>query len=162
MTELKIRPALPSDCSRLTEISFQAKRHWKYPEEYLELWKEELTITAAYIVKNTVFVGELEGEAVGFYSLAEAKEDRKVGTIEIEKGTWLDHMFIFPQYIGKRIGTAFISHMKRYLAGKKVDEVLIFVDPNAKGFYEKVGAGFRRDSDSSIPGRKIPVYELSI
>lgn len=162
MTEIRIRPALASDCGTLTEVSFQAKRHWKYPDEYMELWKEELTITAAYIEKNRVFVGELEGEAVGFYSLVEINEDLKVGTILIEKGMWLDHMFIFPKHIGKKIGTEFTAHMKAYLAEKKVNVVLIFVDPNATGFYEKVGATFRRDSDSSIPGRTIPVYELTI
>jgi len=162
VTQLRIRPAQASDCSTLTDISFQAKRHWKYPDEYMELWKEELTITAAYIANNTVFVGELEGEPVGFYSLAEMKDDLKVGTILIEKGVWLDHMFIYPKHIGKRIGTEFTAHMKSYLAGKKVDAVLIFVDPNAEGFYGKVGAKFRRDSDSSIPGRTIPVYELAI
>lgn len=162
MTELSIRPAQTSDCSTLTEISFQAKRHWKYPDEYMELWQYELTITPTYIEKNTVFVGELEGEVVGFYSLVEIKEELKVGTSLIEKGTWLDHMFIFPKHIGKRIGSEFTAHMRDYLAEKKVAVVHIFVDPNAKGFYEKIGAKFRRDSDSSIPRRKIPVYELAI
>jgi GNAT superfamily N-acetyltransferase len=107
-------------------------------------------------------VGELGEKIVGFYSLIEIHQDLEIRTVLIEKGTWLDHMFILPEYIGKGIGTRFTTHMKAYLSEKKVDKVLIFVDPNAKGFYEKLGAKFRRESDSSIPGRKIPVYEIKI
>jgi len=128
----------------------------------MERWKDELTITPAYIESNTVFVGELEDKIVGFYSLIEIQQDLEIRSVLIEKGTWLDHMFILPEYIGKGIGTTFTTHMKAYLSEKRVDKVLIFVDPNAKGFYERVGAKFRRESDSSIPGRKIPVYEMKI
>ncbi len=162
MTKLKIRYAEATDSATLTDISFRAKGHWNYPAEYMELWKDELIITPAYIGSHTVFVGELEDKIVGFYSLVEIQQDMNIGTILIENGTWLDHMFIRPEYIGKGIGTKFTTHMKAYLAEKKVDKVLIFVDPNATGFYEKNGAKFRRESDSSIPGRKIPVYEIEI
>jgi GNAT superfamily N-acetyltransferase len=162
MTELKIRHAKATDSATLTELSFRAKRHWNYPDEYMERWKNELTITPAYLESNTVFVGEFEDRIVGFYSLIENQQDLEIRTVLIEKGTWLDHMFILPEYMGKGIGTKFTIHMKAYLSGKKVDNVLIFVDPNATGFYEKLGAKFRRESDSSIPGRKIPVYEMII
>jgi GNAT superfamily N-acetyltransferase len=140
----------------------EAARYWNYPDEYMERWKDELTITPEYIESNTVFVGDLEDNIVGFYSLIEIQQDLEIRSVLIEKGTWLDHMFILPEHIGKGIGTKFTIHMKAYLSEKKVDKVHIFFDPNAKGFYEKVGAKFRRESDSSIPGRKIPVYEMKI
>jgi len=162
MTELKIRHAKATDSTTLTDVSFGAKRHWNYPDEYMMRWTDELSITSSYIESNTVFVGELGEKIVGFYSLIEIQQDLEIRTVLIEKGTWLDHMFIHPEYIGKRIGTKFITHMKAYLSEKKVNKVLIYVDPNAKGFYEKFGAKFRRESDSSIPGRKIPVYEMKI
>jgi GNAT superfamily N-acetyltransferase len=162
MTELKIRHAKSPDCTTLTDVSFRAKKYWNYPDEYMERWKDELAITPAYIESNTVFVGELEDKIVGFYSLIEIQQDLEIGSVLIEKGIWLDHMFILPEYMGKGIGTKFTTHMKAYLSEKRVDKVLIFVDPNAKGFYEKGGAKFRRESDSSIPGRKIPVYEMKV
>ncbi|MEA5114938.1 MAG: GNAT family N-acetyltransferase [Geobacteraceae bacterium] len=162
MAELKIRHAKATDSTILTDISLRAKKYWNYPDEYMERWKDELTITPEYIENNTVFVGELEDKIVGFYSLIEIHHALEIRSILIEKGTWLDHMFILPRYMGKGIGTKFTTHMKAYLSEKRVDKVLIFVDPYAKGFYEKVGAKFRRESDSSIPGRKIPVYEIKI
>ena len=162
MTELKIRYAQATDSTILTDISFRAKGHWDYPAEYIDRWRDELTITPEYIKSNTVFVGELEEKIVGFYSLINIQQDLRIRTILIEKGTWLDHMFILPKYIRKGIGTEFITHMIAHLTEKKVDKVLIFVDPKATGFYEKSGAIFRRESDSSIPGRKIPVYEIEL
>jgi hypothetical protein len=36
---------------------------------------------------------------------------------------------------------------------KDIRNLFIFVDPFAKGFYDKIGAGYLYDSMSSIPGR---------
>ena len=47
--EISIRRALPTDALFLTSISFGAKRYWNYPEEYYEIWHDELTITKDYI-----------------------------------------------------------------------------------------------------------------
>jgi len=47
MVELKkihIRQAQDFDSELLTDISFAAKKHWKYPDNYYDLWRDELTI----------------------------------------------------------------------------------------------------------------------
>ncbi len=49
-----IRQAIPTDSKILTDISFAAKNYWNYPQEYFEIWKEELTITDEYIDKGAV------------------------------------------------------------------------------------------------------------
>lgn len=49
-----IRRAEDKECNTLTSISFAAKRYWKYPEEYFDIWKDELTITEDYINQNEV------------------------------------------------------------------------------------------------------------
>lgn len=33
-----------------------------------------------------------------------------------------------------------------------IQHLLIFADPYAKGFYDKIGAGYLYDSKSSVPG----------
>lgn len=43
-----------------------------------------------------------------------------------------------------------------------IQHLLIFADPYAKGFCDKIGAGFLYDSKSSVPGRMIPVYDLVV
>jgi hypothetical protein len=37
---------------------------------------------------------------------------------------------------------------------------MAFVDPNAKGFYEKMAAKYLHDIPSNIPGRNIPVFRI--
>ena len=60
------------------------------------------------------------------------------------------------------IGALMINHAKQISRDLSIPDLLIFVDPYAKGFYDKVGAKYLYDSKSSIAGRMIPVYGLKI
>ncbi|MBA3028704.1 MAG: hypothetical protein FP816_07830 [Desulfobacteraceae bacterium] len=71
-----IRPAHTDEAEILTQISFASKGYWKYPENYFEIWKNELTISSDYIEKNDVFVFEVDGATIGYYS-REYGGDRK-------------------------------------------------------------------------------------
>ena len=159
---MNIQPALSADAQKLTQIAFAAKRHWGYPEEYYQAWKNELTITGAYIRNNKVFKYLLNKEIIGFYSLVFNPKGFKSGDVYIEKGYWLEHIFILPEHHRKGFGREMISHLKELATDKFISEILIFVDPYAKGFYEKTGATFAYNSKSSIPGRMIPIYKLKI
>jgi hypothetical protein len=63
------------DSEVLTQISFASKRKWNYPEEYFEIWKDELAITSFYIQNNNVYIGECEGQVIGYFYLVEVKND---------------------------------------------------------------------------------------
>lgn len=160
--DLQIIRALESDSERLTTIAFIAKRHWKYPDDYYELWKDELTISSNYINKNLVFNATLHNLIIGFYSIVEVKSDFMAGEVLVKKGFWMEHIFILPEYHKKGIGRLIIQHALGKSKELGISSLKIFVDPNARGFYEKIGAKFIFDSKSSIPGRMIPVYELMI
>jgi len=84
--QLSIRPAVVSDSEALTNISFSAKRYWNYPEEYFKVWKAELTITPAYIQNNKVYVAEVEGQTVGYFSLVKVEDDFWAGKVFVTKG----------------------------------------------------------------------------
>lgn len=157
-----VRPATIHDSEALTKISFAAKRYWKYPEEYLEIWKDELTITPLYIMNNILYVAEEDGQAVGYFSLVEVKGDFWSREVLVNKGFWLDHIFILPRYIGQGIGSKLISVFKEKCKEMKIDKVKIFADPNAKGFYDKIKAHYLGEVPSSIEGRTISLYELFI
>ena len=51
-----------------------SKGSWGYPDEYLQRWKDELTITDAYIGAQVVWCAEQSGMGVGFYSLTQSVE----------------------------------------------------------------------------------------
>ena len=49
--------------------------------------------------------------------------------------------------------------MQKKCAGKwGVSELRIFADPNAKGFYEKMGAEYLEERPSSIEGRTVSLF----
>lgn len=159
---IRIEPAQPSNSTQLTTIAFAAKRHWNYPEEYYNIWSDELTITENYIDKNFVFVAIYNEEIIGFSSVIEVKITFWAGEIFIEKGFWLDHLYIDPHYLCQGIGKKLLDYTRRFCSEKGILKLMIFTDPFAKGFYEKSGATFLYESPSSIPGRSIPVYCLSV
>jgi maltose O-acetyltransferase len=153
-----IRIALPGEAGILTEIAFAAKRTWQYPESYFEIWKDELTITKDYINSNIVFVAESDSQVVGFYSIVVIQNDFVSGNVMVKKGFWLEHLFIKPSFQKKGIGRMLLEHALNYCEENWIDDLKIFVDPHATGFYDKMGAKFLENSSSSIEGRKIPVY----
>ncbi|GAB6151902.1 GNAT family N-acetyltransferase [Desulfosporosinus burensis] len=159
---IMIRPADAVDRDILTSISFAAKRYWKYPEEYIDVWKDELTITLDYINKNEVHLAMVEGKVVGFISIVEVKDDFQTGELLIRKGFWLDHIFINPDFIGKRVGSKLISFAKESCRRKNITSLQILSDPYAKGFYDKVGAQFIEEVPSNIRGRFVSLYKFLI
>lgn len=157
-----IRPALLSDSVMLTAVSFASKQYWNYPEKYFEIWKDELTITPDYIRKNIVYIAEENQQVIGYFSLVEIEKDFWAGKVFVNKGFWLEHIFIKPKYIGQGIGSKLIAVLKEKCKEMKIDKIHIFSDPNAKGFYDKLGAHYLGESPSSIVGRTVAQYELII
>ena len=160
--DIRIERAVPSNSNQLTAIAFAAKRHWNYPAEYYEIWHDELTITENYIDKNIVFAAISGDEIIGFSSIVEVESPFFAGEMLVEEGCWLDHLFIEPCFLYQGIGTKLLDFTRKYCSEKGVSKLLIFTDPHAIRFYEKLGAVFLYDSLTSIPGRKIPVYCLSL
>jgi maltose O-acetyltransferase len=160
INELVIRKAMPEDAKTLTDISFQAKRFWKYPEEYYKKWENELTITEDYIKCNIVYVALIKKSIVGYYSVIYNPKDQIFGKVLMKSGYWMEHIFIRPDYMKNKIGTKLIDHLKCLCKDFGIKKLTVFVDPNAKGFYEKTGATYKYMSDSNIENRKIPVFEF--
>ena len=157
-----IRQAEDIESNILTSISFASKRYWNYPEEYFSVWKDELTITSDYINENIVFVAEVDKKIVGYFSIVEIKDDFWTGKVLVRKGFWLEHIFIEPDFIGKRIGSELVSFMRDLCRKKKIARICVFSDPNAKGFYNRIGARYIGESPSSIEGRTVSLFELDI
>jgi maltose O-acetyltransferase len=162
LEKIQIRQAQDIDAHLLTEISFAAKRHWNYPDNYYDLWRDELTITKDYINQNIIFKALYLDSVLGFYSIIENEADFYSGDTLVKKGFWLEHIFIKPEYHKLGIGVLLINHAKQVSLDLGITDLLIFVDPYAKGFYDKIGAEYLYDSKSSIACRMIPVYSLKI
>ena len=146
-----IRSASPEDAQTLTTIALDAKRHWGYPENWIKHWESDLTISSDFIRDNHVYVAEDNGEIRGFYALCVAGDKAE-----------LEHMWVTPAVIGTGIGKElFLDAMER-AAKLNVNAVEISSDPNAAGFYKRMGATQIGEVDSSIEGqpRKLPRLKI--
>jgi GNAT superfamily N-acetyltransferase len=150
---IHIRPALPADADALTRIAISAKRHWNYPERWMEIWTPQLTFTSEYFQANESWVAELENSPVAFYTIQEK-----------DGSTWLENMWVLPEYIGKGIGKELFLHAvsRSRLMGHLV--LKLEADPNALGFYEKMG--MRKIGETSYPfedqKRILPLMEMTL
>ncbi len=159
---IRISKAKPSDHKKLTEISFSSKRYWNYPNSYFEIWKNELTIKTNYIEKNLVYKAEYNNQIIGYYAITNVEKSFFSGPIRIQKGHWLEHIFIIPEYIGKKIGSALMEHAKNQCLSLNCNILRIMADPHSKNFYQKIGAEFIKEIPSNIEGRKICYFEWYI
>lgn len=145
---MKIRRAATEDAPALTRIAHEAKQHWGYPEHWLKHWQDDLTISPDFIASHDVFVAEGETDLLGFYALI----------IKQEKAE-LDHLWVTPQRIGTGVGKELFLHAMQHAARARVAEVEISSDPNAEGFYRKMGAHRIGETVSELDGqpRSLPL-----
>ena len=127
--EVAIVQAQPQDAETLTRIALEAKKYWGYPENWMNHWKDLLTIQADYIQANATFKAIKNGQIIGFYILGKTPEQME-----------LQHMWVHPDEIGHGVGRSLMEHAIRQAAQSDLEIMEIEADPNAEGFYLKMGA----------------------
>lgn len=157
-----IRQALVHESDILTKVSYASKKHWEYPAEYYDIWREELTILPEYIEDNEVIVYDTGDEIAGFYSLVELQQPLSVHTITIPPGLWLEHMFLLPKIIGQGIGRKLFHHCIARSRSRQHSTLSILADPNAQAFYLKMGCHYVKEFPSTINGRTTPYFEYTL
>ena len=148
---MRIRPARPDEGERLREIAIVAKSHWGYDLDDVRRWAAQGDFSPSGLRAKEVFVAEDEGRAVAWAALI-ARGDPM----------WLDDLWVDPEWIGRGIGSLLFRHVldrARSLGGERVEWE---AEPNAVGFYEKLGGRYLRDSEPSAWGRVIPVMGLDL
>ena len=139
---IQIRRATPDESDALTAIAHAAKRHWKYPEKWIELWRRELTITPEFIANHEVYVAMVDGEIGGCCALVLS------GSL-----AELEHMWIDPRQMGHGVGRALFEHTKQRAAELGFSELELSADPNAEGFYLRMRAERIGDVTGDIEGQ---------
>ena len=142
---------MKEEAARLSEIALEAKRYWGYPEHWIKHWQDDLTLSPEYLASNPVFVAEKETQILGFYAL-----------IIRQNKAELDHLWVAPQHIGSGVGKELFIHAMQSAARRNVAEIEILADPNAEGFYRKMGAHRIGETVSEIDGRARSLPLLTI
>jgi GNAT superfamily N-acetyltransferase len=151
---LLFRPACARDAKRLTAIAYAAKRHWGYPEAWMEAWRDELVVTPGYIRTHPVVLAKQSGRIVGFFGLLILNDEAA-----------LEHFWLRPDCIGRGLGRALFAEAVRMARSAGQTELRIKSDPNAEGFYLKMGAvrvGLEKTRLLGKIRRELPLLTFSI
>lgn len=151
--ELTLERARTEHAETLTRIAIESKRHWGYPETWIQIWIPQLTISPEYILKNETWLASINEEPSGFFALQEEKSS-----------WWLDQLWVRPEAMGQGLGAFLFRHAKRRAKLCGASTLWIESDPNAQGFYEKMGARKVDESHIEVGGqlRVLPVMEINL
>ena len=150
---MNIVRAQPADAATLTDIAFAAKRHWGYPEKWLESWRDLLTIRPEFVVSHARHILILDGCMIGFYAVSSKGERLE-----------LVHLWVLPEAMGRSVGRALFNHCVQHARELGCRELEIESDPHAEGFYRRMGAQRAGVNISDLDGqpRKLPVLIYQI
>ncbi len=150
---LQIRRALPEEADTLSQIALSAKAYWGYPERWMEIWTPQLTFSPEYFEENDSWVAEIDNIPVAFYTLQER-----------DGNAWLENLWVFPEYIGKGIGKVLFLQAVELSRQREYRILQLESDPNAVGFYEKMGMRKIGERHSEIEGqpRILPIMEMKL
>jgi GNAT superfamily N-acetyltransferase len=135
-----------SDPARLREIAFAAKAHWGYDEERVRAWADAIDLEDG----REIFVAERDGGVVAWAAVIPQ------GEVCVLEDLWVD-----PPWMGRGVGAELFrraSERARELGATRMEWG---AEPNAVGFYEKMGGRWIRDHVSEW-GRVLPTMGLDL
>jgi GNAT superfamily N-acetyltransferase len=150
---IELRRAQATEADPLTAIALAAKKVWGYPDRWIDLWRDQLTITTEYIQTSQVYVAGSAQSIVGFYALVDH------GSI------WtLDHLWVQPDSIGHGVGRRLLQHAIDLTREHCAQAIEIEADPNAESFYQHLGARRVSVNRYEIEGqlRELPVLRIDL
>jgi predicted N-acetyltransferase YhbS len=101
-----------------------------YPAAWIDLWHNQLNITAQYIAAQEVYVAvNRDNVLVGFYALEGAGDAYQ-----------LAHMWVEPHSLRTGVGRRMFRHALGRAAELGAKRIEIESDPHAEGFYHAMGA----------------------
>jgi hypothetical protein len=152
VTEVTLRRASPDEASKLSDLALAAKGFWGYDQAFLESCRAELTFTPDDLARRHFVVADLGGLVAGFYSVY---GDPPVGE--------LGNMWVRPSEILTGLGRVMWQDAMATAAVTGFEYFEIGAEPNAEGFYRKMGAELIGETPSgSVPGRMLPLMRVRV
>jgi ribosomal protein S18 acetylase RimI-like enzyme len=147
---ISIRRVLPEEANILSKIALSAKAYWGYSERWMEIWTPLLTFSAQYFEENESWAATLDNKPIAFYTLQD-----KHGN------AWIEDLWVLPEYIGRGVGKELFLHALSLAREMRYKTLQLEADPNAVGFYEKMGMHKIGERHSEVDGqpRILPIME---
>ena len=144
---METRKAILKDLPELNRISVASKKHWGYPDEWIESWLSDLTLTPEEFAKQHILVGELASEIIGFCSIAENEDEYEI-----------HNLWVLPKFIGLGYGKKLLTlAIEAFI--KTCKPIIVVADPNAELFYESQGFITFDKTESFPAGRYLPIMK---
>ena len=142
-----VRAAEPADHDRLRELTFESKAHWDYERDFVRRWADALS----FETDRERWVAELDGEVAAWAALVPPKDGVVI----------LDDLWVDPAWMGRGLGSRLFrlaAERARELGAERLEWG---AEPNAVGFYEKLGGRKLRDHVTEW-GRVVPWMGLDL
>ena len=138
---MEIRKAAPDEAQALSTLALESKSHWGYARATLESWESLLRVSAADVASKPAYVGCIDGNLAGFYTLAPSAS------------AWeLDNLWVAPPFMHRGVGRALLGHALDVAIAGGASSVTVDADPHAEAFYLSCGAVRRGERPAPIAG----------
>jgi GNAT superfamily N-acetyltransferase len=149
--DVRIRGTDPSEGERLREVAIASKGYWGYDVELVREWAASYDFSPLGLRNKEVFVADVSDRVVGWASLIPAGDVCR-----------LDDLWIEPEWIGSGIGSRLFRHAAERATELGCGHMEWEAEPNALGFYEKMGGRYLRDGEPSEWGRTLAVMGVEL
>lgn len=151
---MRIVRAKAGDADRLSHVARTAKAHWGYPAEWMHAWQDFFTIRPEKIVANDYLAAQPEnGPPVGFCGVHRDGVDWR-----------LEHLWVLPDWQANGIGQSLFDAAVTLVRERGGEALSIQADPNAEGFYLRMGGVRVGEVDATMFGvpRVMPELRYAI
>ena len=152
MPEPRIRRARQDEADALSALAARSKAHWGYDAAFLERVRDAMTLHPEDVARHEVWVLESpSGTPMGYHRVIPGDPAE------------LEDLWVEPSAIGSGAGRRLFAHAVEVARASGASALEIDADPNAVGFYERMGAVRIGETASNlIPGRTLPRLRISI
>lgn len=152
----------------LTALAHRAKRHWGYPEAWIEAWRDDLEIGPRLLDDEEVWMVLAEGPgptAPGPTAPGADEPLACMALVAIDGPLFgVEHMWVDPAAHGRGLGRRLFAHAAERARERGARELEILSDPNAAGFYRRLGCVDVGERTSPLFGqpRTLPVLRYRL
>jgi GNAT superfamily N-acetyltransferase len=152
---VRIRLARRGEAPALSALCIRSKAHWGYDAEFMRLSFVSLQIDPAAVAAGRVLVAVDAGDRP--LGVADCAALAQPGTFD------LVHLFVEPVAIGTGVGRALFEAACAWCRAEGATRLVILSDPNAAGFYRRLGARpIGEAASDAVAGRMLPLLELGL
>jgi GNAT superfamily N-acetyltransferase len=147
-----IRTADPSEAEALTALALRSKRAWGYGRAFMAAVLPDMIVHPEYLRDEYGAVAEQDGKILGYAVL---RVDNEVA--------FLRDLFVEPDRFRSGIGKTLFLHVTDYARDRGAKKLRLVGDPNALGFYKRLGMTQVGEEPSIVGARRVlPIMELDL